>query len=87
MLALKWEDIDLAGGQMQIRRTINRLAKYEDAADGNRTEIVLDTPKTRMPSGSVPLTRGMIDELRRWRSVSWRIRRPQGPATKTTALS
>ena len=62
LLALKWEDIDLAGGQMQIRRTINRLAKYEDAADGNRTEIVLDTPKTRNAKRSIPLTRGMIDE-------------------------
>ena len=69
LLALKWEDIDLAGGQMQIRRTINRLAKYEDAADGNRTEIVLDTPKTRNAKRTIPLTRGMIDELRRWRSV------------------
>ena len=69
LLALKWEDIDLAGGQMQIRRTINRLAKYEEAADGNRTEIVIDTPKTRNAKRTIPLTRGMIDELRRWRSV------------------
>ena len=69
LLALKWEDIDLAGGQMQIRRTINRLAKYDEPHSGNRTEIVIDTPKTRNAKRTIPLTHGMIDELHRWRSV------------------
>ena len=38
LLALKWEDIDFSTAQLHVRRTINRLAKYEahDRREQNR---------------------------------------------------
>ncbi len=50
LLALKWEDIDFSTAQLHVRRTINRLAKYEAHDDENKTEIVFGTPKRKTPA-------------------------------------
>ena len=68
LLALKWEDIDFSTAQLHVRRTINRLAKYEAHAGESKTEIVFGTPKIKNSRRTIPLTRTMIDELSRWRS-------------------
>ena len=49
LLALKWEDIDFSTAQLHVRRTINRLAKYEAHDGENKTEIVFGTPKRKTP--------------------------------------
>ena len=67
LLALKWEDIDFSTAQLHVRRTINRLAKYESHDGENKTEIVFGTPKTKNSRRTIPLTRTMVDELTRWK--------------------
>ena len=67
LLALKWEDIDFSTAQLHVRRTINRLAKYEAHDGENKTEIVFGTPKTKNSRRMIPLTRTMADELTRWK--------------------
>ena len=67
LLALKWEDIDFSTAQLHVRRTINRLVKYESHDGENKTEIVFDTPKTKNSRRTIPLTRTMADELARWK--------------------
>ena len=67
LLALKWEDIDFSTAQFHVRRTINRLAKYEAHDGENKTEIVFGTPKTKNSRRTIPLTRTMADELTRWK--------------------
>lgn len=67
MLALKWKDIDFSTAQLHVRRTINRLAKYEAHDGENKTEIVFGTPKTKNSRRTIPLTRTMADELARWK--------------------
>ena len=69
LLALKWEDIDFSTAQLHVRRTINRLAKYEAHDGENKTEIVFGTPKTKNSCRIIPLTRTMIDELTRWKNL------------------
>ncbi len=60
LLALKWEDIDFSTAQLHVRRTINRLAKYEAHDGENKTEIVFGTPKTKnsSPHGSADPNNG-----------------------------
>ena len=41
LLALKWEDIDFSTAQLHVRRTINRLAKYEAHDGENKTYILV----------------------------------------------
>ena len=67
LLALKWEDIDFSTALLHVRRTINRLAKYEAHDGENKTEIVFGTPKTKNSRRTIPLTRTMADELARWK--------------------
>ena len=67
LLALKWEDIDFSTAQLHVRRTINRLVKYESHDGENKTEIVFGTPKTKNSRRTIPLTRTMADELARWK--------------------
>ena len=63
LLALKWEDIDFSTAQLHVRRTINRLAKYEAHDGENKTEIVFGTPKTKNSRRTIPLTRTMQTSL------------------------
>ena len=67
LLALKWEDIDFSTALLHVRRTINRLAKYEAHDGENKTEIVFGTLKTKNSRRTIPLTRTMADELARWK--------------------
>ena len=78
LLALKWEDIDFSTAQLHVRRTINRLAKYEAHDGENKTEIVFGTPKTKNSRRTIPLTRTMADELTRWKQQQAHEVRTQG---------
>ncbi len=80
LIAVKWEDIDMVNGTLTVRRTLNRLAKLNSGAESNstiksdtnsnanRTEIILDTPKTKNSRRVIPLPSGAIEELKQWRS-------------------
>ncbi len=80
LLALKWEDIDLVGAQLQVRRTLNRLARYEQGSTSTKTELVFDVPKTKNSRRTIPLTRSVIEELKRWRNVQLNDKRVAGDA-------
>lgn len=79
LLALKWEDIDLVGAQLQVRRTLNRLARYEQGSTSTKTELVFDVPKRKLTAHH-PLTRSVIEELKRWRNVQLNDKRVAGDA-------
>ncbi|MEG1744625.1 MAG: tyrosine-type recombinase/integrase [Ruthenibacterium sp.] len=67
LLALKWEDIDTANGTLCVRRTLNRLSTCGEGAQ--KTEIVFDTPKTKNSRRTIPLPKGAVQDLLRWKSV------------------
>ena len=68
LLALKWEDIDFSTAQLHVRRTINRLAKYEAHEGEGKTEIVFGTPKTKNSRRTIPLTHTILHELTVWQA-------------------
>ena len=55
LLGLRWEDTDLRAGIIHIRQTLNRLKKPDYDGEGNSTEIVIQTPKTKNSIHSIPL--------------------------------
>lgn len=60
--ALTWEDIDTDNGVIHIRKTIQRIYMIED---GNRkTELLLDTPKTKNSIREIPMSRELIRMLK-----------------------
>ncbi len=56
--ALTWEDIDIDNGIISVNRTIQRIYVIED--ETRRTELILDTPKTKNSIREIPMNRDLI---------------------------
>ena len=53
--ALRWRDIDMERGVISVRQTIQRI--YIIDRDVRRTELVIDTPKTKNSIRDIPMTK------------------------------
>lgn len=60
--ALTWDDIDTDMGIIHVRRTIQRIYMIEDGI--RKTELLLDTPKTKSSIREVPMGRDLIKMLK-----------------------
>jgi integrase len=60
--ALSWEDIDTDNGIINIRRTIQRI--YTIEGDIRKTEVILDTPKTKNSIREVPMNKDLLKMLK-----------------------
>lgn len=62
ILALRWNDIDFDKKIIYVKNTIKRVTTHN--SNGNKTEIILDTPKTENSFRIIPLIDEMIKELK-----------------------
>lgn len=60
--ALTWEDIDTDNGVIHIRKTIQRIYMIEDGS--RKTELLLDTPKTKNSIREIPMSRELLRMLK-----------------------
>ncbi|RZK60520.1 MAG: site-specific integrase [Pedobacter sp.] len=60
--ALSWEDIDIDQGVIHIRKTLQRIYTIED--NERKTELILDTPKTKNSIREIPMSRDLIRLLK-----------------------
>lgn len=60
--ALTWEDIDTDNGIIHIRKTIQRI--YIIEGNTRRTELILDTPKTRNSIREIPMNKELLKMLK-----------------------
>lgn len=60
--ALTWEDIDVNTGIVSVRRTIQRIYNVEDGV--RKTELLLDTPKTKNSIRDIPISRDLLKILK-----------------------
>ena len=67
MCALTWEDIDPDNGIINIRKTIQRIYIIEDGK--RRTELLLDTPKTKNSIREVPMSRDLLRMLKPFKKI------------------
>ena len=65
--ALSWEDIDTDNGIINIRKTIQRIYIIEDGK--RRTELLLDTPKTKNSIREVPMSRDLLRMLKPFKKI------------------
>lgn len=60
--ALKWSDLDLVSGVVNINQTINRVYVIEEGK--RKTELILDAPKTKNSLRSIPLSTDLMKLLK-----------------------
>jgi len=60
--ALTWEDIDTENGIIYIRKTIQRIYIIDE--DVRKTELLIDTPKTKNSIREVPMSRDLLRLLK-----------------------
>lgn len=60
--ALKWKDIDVKAGIIQIQRTLERIYSREDGIWSSK--VVAGTPKTESSRREVPVTRDLLKIIR-----------------------
>lgn len=65
--ALRWEDIDTDNGIINVRRTIQRIYNIDDGL--RKTELILDTPKTKNSIRDIPLNKDLLKILKPFKKI------------------
>lgn len=65
--ALTWKDIDIEKGTISINRTIQRIYVIEDGI--RRTELLIDTPKTKNSIREIPISRDLLKLLKPFKKL------------------
>ncbi|SCZ82083.1 tyrosine-type recombinase/integrase [Acidaminobacter hydrogenoformans] len=67
--ALKWADLDLDEGILQVKQSTRRVMEYDSDGKKLGTQIITKEPKTKSGRRSVPLPPWCIDDMEEWRMV------------------
>lgn len=67
LCALKWEDLDIDNGIITVRKTIQRIYIVDEGR--KRTEIVIDTPKTKNSIRDIPMTTDLLRVIKPLKKV------------------
>ncbi|PRZ23431.1 tyrosine-type recombinase/integrase [Flavobacterium granuli] len=65
--ALTWEDIDTDNGVISVNRTIQRIYVIEDGK--RKTELILDTPKTKNSIREIPISKDLLRILKPFKKI------------------
>lgn len=60
--ALTWDDIDVDNGIIHVRRTIQRIYTIDEGT--RKTELLIDTPKTKNSIREIPMNRDLLKMLK-----------------------
>ncbi len=60
--AITWEDIDTDNGIIHVRRTIQRIYTIDNGI--RKTELILDTPKTKNSIREIPMSKELLRMLK-----------------------
>lgn len=65
--ALTWEDIDTDNGIISVSRTIQRIYVIEEGV--RKTELILDTPKTKNSIREIPINKDLLKILKPFKKI------------------
>jgi integrase len=65
--ALTWEDVDTDNGVISVNRTIQRIYVIEDGT--RKTELILDTPKTKNSIREIPISKDLLRILKPFKKI------------------
>jgi integrase len=64
LLGLRWQDVDLETGILEVRQTLARARTYGTPDDGRRTRLIFQEPKTPQSRRSIPVPAEGLDALK-----------------------
>ncbi len=67
LCGLQWKHIDIEDANLKIRQTLQRLPKLNYDGKGNKTEIVIGSPKSKDSIRDIPLDDILIDKILQYR--------------------
>lgn len=65
--ALTWDDIDTDNGIISVNQTIQRIYVIEEGV--RRTELILDTPKTKNSIREIPISKDLLRILKPFKKI------------------
>jgi len=65
--ALTWQDVDTDNGVISVNRTIQRIYVIEDGS--RKTELILDTPKTKNSIREIPISKDLLRILKPFKKI------------------
>lgn len=65
---LSWDDVDFAKGIIKVRHTVARVKS--DNAEGSKTKLILDTPKTDASVREIPISTVLFPVLLELKNIS-----------------
>jgi integrase len=65
--ALTWDDIDTENGIISVNRTIQRIYVIENGE--RKTELILDTPKTKNSIREIPISKDLLRILKPFKKI------------------
>lgn len=68
VLALTWSDVDLANRLINVNKTLGRVNTYVDT--GNKTQLVVSSPKTQTSMRVIPIIEPLIPLLEKQRKLT-----------------
>ena len=86
LCALKWENINLRNGTIDILETVQRVAN-DDEKDKRKTKIKFDDPKSIASVRTIPIPKFLVKELKKYQLESGYILRDNGKFTDTRNIS
>lgn len=63
LCGLQWKHIDIENNNLMIRQTVQRLPKLNYDGTGNKTEIVIGSPKSLASERDIPLEEKIVEKL------------------------
>ena len=65
--ALTWEDVDTDNGVISVNRTIQRIYVIDEGL--RKTELILDTPKTKNSIREIPISKDLLRILKPFKKI------------------
>ncbi len=86
MLALRWKDVDLKAGLLQVRQTLVRVKNHDATADVGKTRLLMQEPKTQHSRRTVPMPAVCLTALHQHKARQAEEKLRLGPAYQDHGL-
>jgi integrase len=64
LLGLRWRDLDIDAGVLQVRQTLIRVGNHGNTESGRKSRLIFQEPKTEQSRRTIPIPDDIVEALR-----------------------